>query len=85
MQKPKVGSVVILEKDLSTKDISLQKGILGIVRAVEEDKKSWGIKTLIVDFGMRNGQLLKHDFDDMSFVNTYVIPKKQKDSVAVKL
>lgn len=82
MQKPKVGSVVILTKDL---DVVLVKGTLGVICSVTEDSKSWGVKNLTVDFGGRDGKLLKCILEDMSFILPYAMPKKVKDTVAAKL
>jgi hypothetical protein len=81
MQKPKVGSVIILTTEIDPPN-GITKGSLGVVLSVVEDKKSWGIKELTVDFGCKNGKLLKYNIDDMSYIQPYEMPKKApKDSI----
>ena len=90
MQKPKVGSVVVLTRDFDNKDYIFQKGTLGVVFAITNDPISWGIKELGVDFGTRAEKSQLVSFHDMSFILPYDLPKeakakKQKDKIAVKL
>ncbi|MFA5394957.1 MAG: hypothetical protein WC346_02955 [Methanogenium sp.] len=83
MQKPKVGSVIIVDKDI---DELIVAGTLGVVLNVEEDAKTWGVKSLTVDFGSRKGKLLKYDINDMSLLHPIVIKtSKAKDSVGKDL
>lgn len=91
MQKPKVGSVVVLAKDLSAGVNSLiTKGTLGVVLKLQEDPKSWGIQSLVVDFGGNSSVTHNAEVTDMSFILPYEMPKeaktkKPKDTVAAKL
>ena len=84
----KPGTVIQLLKDLTPEsgDVAkgLLKGTLGVVVDIDNDPTTWGIKGLIVDFGARNSIIWKTVINDLTTIQIYSLPKRDK-SINAKL